>query len=112
MSSWRRACARLSIPRPLGNGLSVSSLRGHGIESCHHRQQSVRKGLQHVTFSIDWMRVTSACDAEPLSSALLARMNLASRRPAKMNLVVMYRAENNRLTNIWVEVPARGATKH
>jgi len=71
-------------------------------------QQSVRQGLQHITFSVDWVRVSADCEHEPLSTALLRKMGLAGRRPSKMLLVVMYRAEKNKLTHIWAEVDREG----
>ena len=46
-------------------------------------QQSIRMGMQQVTFSVDWVRVAGSCDAEPLSSALLQRLGLSARRPQK-----------------------------
>jgi hypothetical protein len=39
-------------------------------------QQSIRQGLQHVTFSVDWARVAGSCEAEPLSGAMLRQMGL------------------------------------
>ena len=42
-----------------------------------------------MTFSVDWMRVSGACGDEPLSGALLEKMGMGGRRPAKMLLVVM-----------------------
>ena len=73
-------------------------------------QQSVRSGLQHVTFSVDWLRVMTGSGAadEPLSSALLQRLGLGARKPPKMLLVVMYRAEKNKITDIWVDVDREG----
>ena len=72
-------------------------------------QQSVRQGLQHVTFSVDWVSVSAMCDAEPLSGALLQRMELTGRRPArKMLLVVLYRAEHNKITHVWAELDREG----
>lgn len=73
-------------------------------------QQSVRQGLQHVTFSVDWVRVQSGGDAatEPYSTALLHRLGMAGRRPPKMLLVMMYRAEHNQVTDVWVDVDREG----
>ena len=45
---------------------------------------------------------------EPLSSALLQRLGLGARKPPKMLLVVMYRAEKNKITDIWVDVDREG----
>ena len=76
--------------------------------------QSVRHGLQHVTFSVDWVRVGAGATHEPLSSALLRRMGgatggTAPRRPPKgMHLVVLYRAEANKLTHVWAQLDREG----
>ena len=70
-------------------------------------QQSVRQGIAHTTFSIDWLRVVG-CDDEPISSAVLRRLNLAAKRPARMLLVVMYKAERNRITEMWADVDREG----
>ncbi|KAL1528896.1 hypothetical protein AB1Y20_010218 [Prymnesium parvum] len=70
-------------------------------------KQSVRHGIKHATFSVDWIRV-EACDEEPISSSLLRKMGMTSRRPQKMLLVVMYKAEGNRITNIWADVDREG----
>ena len=67
--------------------------------------QGLRDAHQ-VTFCIDWMTVMGSCDAEPLSSALLERMGMA--RPSRMLLVVMYRAERDQITRVWVEIDREG----
>ena len=63
-----------------------------------------------MTFSVDWVRVLRGEGAadEPLSSALLRRLGLASRNPPKMLLVVMYRAENNKITHVWADIDREG----
>ena len=71
-------------------------------------QQSVRAGIQHTTFSIDWVRVGGECADEPLSSALLTRLGMGSRRPARVLLVVMYKAERNRITQMWADIDREG----
>ena len=74
-------------------------------------QQSVRQGIQHVTFAVDWVRVMIGGDAadEAISGALLKKLGMASRaRPAKMLLVLLYRAEKNKITHIWADVDREG----
>lgn len=48
------------------------------------------------------------CDAEPLSGAVLNRMGMAGRRLKRMLLIVMYRAEQNKITHMWVEMDRDG----
>ena len=69
-------------------------------------QQSLRQGLAHPTFAILWLNV--ACDSEPLSAGLLRRMGMEGRRPKVMYLVVLVRAERNRITQLWVDMDREG----
>ena len=71
-------------------------------------QQSVRQGLQHVTFAVDWVRVKASFGKEPLSSSILAKMGLSQRRPQTMCLVVMLRAEKNKITHVWADLDREG----
>ena len=73
-------------------------------------QQSVRMGIQHVTFSVDWVRVQTGDGAadEPIARALLRRLGMGDRCPPKMLLVVMYRAEKNKITHVWADVDREG----
>ena len=72
-------------------------------------QQSVRLGLQHVTFSVEWVRVSGKhAELEPLSGALLRRLGLADRRPPRVLMIVMYRAERNRITQLWADIDKEG----
>tara|TARA_B110001452_G_scaffold7052_1_gene6342 strand:- start:398 stop:1879 length:1482 start_codon:yes stop_codon:yes gene_type:complete len=70
-------------------------------------QQSVRLGMHHVTFSIDWVQV-AGCSVEPLSLALLRKMGMAERRPKRMLMVVMFKAERNQIIDMWVELDKEG----
>ena len=70
-------------------------------------QQSVRLGMHHVTFSIDWVQV-AGCSVEPLSLALLRKMGMAERRPKRMLMVVMFKAERNQIVDIWAELDKDG----
>mmetsp|Transcript_42617 Transcript_42617/g.138219 ORF Transcript_42617/g.138219 Transcript_42617/m.138219 type:complete len:204 (+) Transcript_42617:309-920(+) len=71
-------------------------------------QQALRLGLHHASFSIDWMSVSEEAAAEPISGALLRRLGMASRRPRRMLLVVMYKAERSRITQVWAEMDREG----
>ena len=69
-------------------------------------KQSLRLGLAHATFAIEWLRVAEADD--PLSGSILAQMGMAGRRPKRMLLVVLYRAEANAITHMWADIDREG----
>ena len=70
-------------------------------------QQQVRLGLQHVTFSIDWVHV-AGCAAEPLQAGLLRKMGMANKRPKRLLMVVMFKAEHNQITQMWADLDKEG----
>ena len=92
--------------KPLLAGAVSEDAVGVTLRCFLEPQQTLRQGLEHVTFSVDWLSV--ACDDEPLSGALLAQMGLAGRRPKRMRLVVMYRVERNQITNVWADIDREG----
>eukprot|EP00962_Isochrysis_galbana_P005752 scaffold1553_cov132-Isochrysis_galbana.AAC.3 len=71
-------------------------------------QQALRLGLSHASFAIDWLSVTGAAELQPLSSAILRRMGMHDRRPKRMLLVVLYKAERSRITQVWAEMDREG----
>ena len=92
--------------KPLLAGAVSEDAVGVTLRCFLEPQQTLRQGLEHVTFSVDWLSV--ACDDEPLSGALLGQMGLAGRRPKRMRLVVMYRVERNQITNVWADIDREG----
>ena len=92
--------------KPLLAGAVSEDAVGVTLRCFLEPQQTLRQGLEHVTFSVDWLSV--ACDDEPLSGALLAQMGLAGRRPKRMRLVVMYRVERNQITTVWADIDREG----
>jgi hypothetical protein len=50
----------------------------------------------------------AGCAAEPLQGGLLRKMGMADKRPKRMLLVVMFRAERNQITQMWVELDKEG----
>ena len=92
--------------KPLLAGAVSEDAVGVTLRCFLEPQQTLRQGLEHVTFSVDWL--SDACDDEALSGALLAEKGLAGRRPKRMRLVVMYRVERNQITNVWADIDREG----
>ena len=72
-------------------------------------KQSLQLGQQQVTFTVDWVKVSGPSAAlEPISSALLKKLGLGERRPQRVLMVVMYRTQHNRITNVWADIDKEG----